>query len=226
MQISRHTHYIDSPDGAVRINVEFNPPVEAEMPYGSIQAVYGEAIHQAKRNDLEPCAPVVNSAGILIVDGVFEEGDIVSIALRPECVLSNISLDGKHQIEVLVDDQGLVCWIRIGKDGAFGFKAKVVKDTSGVISKMRSNLDDIPLREYLIDQAKVKFQPDPLREEEYPPYMDAELAARYLGISIRTFYDIPREELPQAPHGRYRKTDLDKYMEDNRLHKKRPRKNA
>jgi len=225
-----HYHYIDARDSPHRIVIELDPSKMSGMPYGAIEWVYNPESTEADfvSNRLEEIQPFVRN-GILTIQEVLDVGTVVTIGLRSGHVLEDIVLDDPRSMVELVNNTGMLYWILVGKTGVFNVRATVVEDRKGSgskIAKLRANLKDIPLRQLLAEKAKVKLPQDPVREEDYPPYMDAEWAARYLDISIRTFYDIPREELPQAPHGRYRKKDLDKYMEDNLLHKKRPRKNA
>ena len=229
-----HVHYVDVPDkpgeeqrGTYRLDIKVAKSQLTSPLFGVIEWLYQRDSKpwDFVSNQMQSIKPFVRN-GMFAIEDVFDVGTIITIALRKGNVLEDILVDKSNPIRELVNDDGMLYWIRIGRTGVFSLQAKVVQDKTDKIEKLRANLQDIPLRQLLAEKAKVKLPQDPVREEDYPSYMDAERAARYLDISIRTFYDIPREELPQAPHGRYRKKDLDKYMEDNLLHKKRPRKNA
>ncbi|GBE29366.1 helix-turn-helix domain protein [bacterium BMS3Bbin04] len=229
-----HYHYIDSPDSPHRLVIEMDPAKAPGMPYGAIEWVYDQKSTDEDfvSNRLEEIQPLVRN-DLLILQDVFESESIITIQLRAGHVLEDIVLDEVHTLVELVNESGMLYWIMIGRSGAFSLKAKVVKDADdrdSKIAKLRTNLKDIPLREYLGRKARARigeYEVD--NHKEYPPVMDTETAARYLGRSRSWLYGKARDGvIPRTPDKRFRREDLDEYqrreIEAKKKNKKKKRK--
>ena len=187
------------------------------MPYGAIEWVYDPKSVEADfvTNRLEEIQPFVRN-GILIIQEVLNAGTVVTIELRAGHVLEDIVLDEVHSLVELVNESGMLYWIQVGRTGAFSLKAKVIEDGKrgqNKITKLRANLKDIPLREYLAKQAIVKIQPHLVKHSDYPDVMDIHQAAQYLGIKESTLHKIPPQDIPRTKHKNFRKNDLEIYLD-------------
>ncbi len=209
-----HYHYIDAPDSPHRSVIEMDPSNMPGMPYGAIEWVYDPESTDADfiSNRLEEIQPFVRN-GILVMQGVFDPGTVITVALRKDHVLEDVVLDKVHSLHELANENGMLYWILVGRTGAFDLKAHVESDTEGRIAKIRSILQDLDVRDYLTNELRIEHQAPPVREEDYPPVMDLEMAARYLSISESTLYKIDKMLLPRTAQGRFRKSDLDAYLE-------------
>lgn len=217
----RHLHYVDVPpssddeqNSSYRVDIQVDPSKLNTPLFGVVELLYDENPKPTDfvSNTIEEISPFVRNR-MLAIEDVFDVGTIITIALRKGHVLEDILVDGSHPIRELVNKEGMLYWIRIGQSGVFSLQAKVVQDKDDKIGKLRTNLEDIPLRKYLADQAKALIQTDPVREEDYRPVMDLEMAARYLAISESTLYKVDKKLLPRTAQGRFRKKDLDEYLE-------------
>ncbi len=236
----KHYHYIDAPEAPHRSVIEMDPLNMPGMPYGAIEWMYDPKSTEADfvSNRLEEIQPFVRN-GILVIQGVFEAGTVISIALRADHVLQDISLSEMNELDELVVETiqpvskeiitGMLYWIVVGQTGIFKLKAKVAQDKDGKIKKLRTNLKDIPLREYLARKARARTgEFTEAKHDEYPPVMDTKTAANYLRRSTSWLYGKAQDGvIPRTPDKRFRREDLDAYsrhQEERQLKRGRRRR--
>ncbi|MCB2211360.1 helix-turn-helix domain-containing protein [bacterium] len=214
----KHYHYVDSPTMPHRLVIELDPAKAPGMPYGMIDPVYDPPSVEPDfiSNQLENIQPFVRN-GTLVIQGVFDPETVITIAPDEGYVLEKIVLDDVHDLVELVNERGMLYWIKVGRSGAFRITAQVVKDEegdTGKIEKLRTHIGDIPLREYLARKARARI--DKISEEdfeEYPSTLDTETAARYLGRSRSWLYDKAQKGMiRRTPDKHFLRDDLDEYQ--------------
>jgi excisionase family DNA binding protein len=94
------------------------------------------------------------------------------------------------------------------------------EDKEGIFTKIRNNSGDIIWRQYFIKRATKKIDvsaPPPSRL--FPENMNAEEAAEYLNIEIKTLRNwTSSKKIPFSKIGgtvRYRKSDIDAFLKQN-----------
>lgn len=220
MIISRHIRYIDNPEVCIRQELVFDPPVDVESTLGRSDADIYRGIEFRSKDFPGPWVkPIIHEDGILHIREPMAIGEIVSIELRQNHILDSITFDDRHNLQLLLwenlDDKvgGFIYWLTCGKDGILEVQAKLKNDRDGYYQKLKSNIRDLPYREYLVKKAVSQDIIEPVKESDYPHIMDNKMAASYLGIAVSTLYKISPLELPRTAQGRFRKKDLNDYLE-------------
>ncbi len=213
MKITRHLHYIQNPDLCVRYELTFDPPVDVESTLGEIDAFYlpKHFTGEGTSNRLERTANMINNNGLLHIKEVMAPGEVISMDIMHGFRLDQIVKADENELQVFVRDTGLTYAFTIGKIGVFQVTGKVIKDDDGFYRDLKADLTDVSMREYVVRHSLADI--DAVREpiEANPGIMNHKQAADYLNLSPATLYNI--KEIPRLKHNRYRKDDLDSYME-------------
>jgi len=103
-------------------------------------------------------------------------------------------------------------------------KGKISEDIDGIARKIKANLDDIYFRNYFLKLATEDYGKEIKIPEYFPPIMNAQQAANYLGIKEKTIRKWTSEaKIPFTKIGntvRYRKSDLDGFLDKQTKHPK------
>ena len=103
---------------------------------------------------------------------------------------------------------------RMMTDGAVEVTAQVVLDDEGFHRKLKENLTDTALRAYLTKMSLTDSGLTGEALERVPEVITHAEAARYLRLSPNTLYN--KREIPRLTGNKYRKEDLDRYLEGRR----------
>ena len=115
------------------------------------------------------------------------------------------------------DQPGLLYLFAVGKDGVFDVTAKLVRDDEGFYTKLKVNLDDVPMRDYLVKMSLADSKGTREKLDDTQQRMNHREAATYLGIAMSTLYQkVGTGEIPcHKPSGKnmYLKAELDEYIQ-------------
>lgn len=195
-----------------RIEISFDPPIDIDSSLGSVESLYKDEILKRGAAVRRKVSAVINQNGILHVKEVMQSGELLTIRVRPKHRLNNIVLHQSHELQVLPDQQRLQYWITAGKDGAVEVTGEMVKDDENFFSKLKSNLTNMPLRAYIVQETLLDRMGIP-NAVVVPDVMTTAEAADYLSLSKSKVYKLAQSgSLKRTPQKRYRKSDLDDYM--------------
>jgi hypothetical protein len=167
-------------------------------------------------------APIVNQAGILRIDEAVNAGDLVTIELRHNHMLKDIVLDPKHSMQILTwknetdwlvvkeDFHGLIYWMVVGVTGTLSMTGKLFLDTDGFRKRLVDNLEDSAYREYLTSLYRIDLTTGEAPRVAIRQVMNHAEASDYLRMEQKTLYDHP--EIPRLRGNKYRKSDLDAWL--------------
>ena len=125
-------------------------------------------------------------------------------------------------IDLLVHKNGrlIYSFYNPTKKRNINLRGEIAEDYDGIASKIKANLDDILLRNYFLQLALENFGKDFKIPEYFPETMKAEQAASYLNFSVKTIRNWTSEgKLKPTKIGntvRYRKKDLDKFLDEHK----------
>jgi excisionase family DNA binding protein len=219
MLISRRIIYTDSANYCNRIELVFDPPIDIDSPLGKVDFIYKDGTSGAKESTLHHCRPIVNANRLLHVKEVMQAGELLAIRIRLGHRFQDLVIDQSHQIQVIADSDRLQYWITAGRDGVVEVTGEMVKDDEGFFAKLKSNLKDIPYRAYIVQRSLAGAKPT---DAVIPSIMNTGQAAAYLGLSQSKTYKLAQSgEIRRTPEKRFRKADLDAYLEASQKPKKR-----
>ena len=222
MKVTRHVHFLDSPtkypEGVAvphKTVSTFDPPRNLGSTIGKIEVIYPLTLFAHSRNKMSPetIFPIVKNV-ILHIRELMKAGEVLSVELRVGHCLRNLTLDPVHSLQLLAGDTGLLYWITVGREGHLEVTGQVVKDTDGVFRKLKSDLTDTTMRDYLVKRSLADSGAKAEEAEQVADVMTHAQAAHYLQLSPKTLYN--NRAIPRLKHNRYRKEDLDRYLQGKR----------
>jgi len=151
MQIQQHIHFIDRPLECHRLDVRFPAPLDIGAVLGRDQPYYAEAkdLPPGTQSTLTKIPSVISGAGVLHVVETVGLGTVVSVELRQDHTLTNLIVPESAEVILLANEGYLVLWVVAGHSGILVLQAQVVKDKENTHGKIRRNLGDVPMRDYL-----------------------------------------------------------------------------
>jgi len=227
--IKRHIRYVDSGINSeklggvelwIRQETVFTESISVEQPLGNPNPdIFRRTDFDGKTAsyDNRGVEPLVNGAGLFRLDEPVSQGDVVTIELRELHLFTDIILDERHSLMILLwengEAKGPIYWITAGIAGTLVFSGKRVPDKEDFCKKLKANKTDIPMREYLARMYRVDASANPLVVKQWPDVMSLEVAADYLDISESTIHRlIAKGALKRTPHGKFTKGVLDGFL--------------
>lgn len=216
MKISNHIHFVDQEDQCLRYDIHIDQPTHLGALLGNDDRVSSlGSIHPANAIPPPQEVPVIVSAtGILHVVEAMPMGSVLSVALRSGHVVQDLVIRPGDDLTVLASAERLVLWIISGQDGILSVKARLTPDKDHVLSKIRQNLSDLPLREYLT--RKMCFYPqsgDP-HKIDWPDVMKLPEAAAFLRMGESTLRTCVAEgRVRRTPSKKFLRKDLEAYLQ-------------
>lgn len=213
--MSKHIHIEDKVASCLRYEFHLDPPVDLGALLGNddrmtaMGSIYPPLAIPIP--EVGPC--IVSAVGILHVIEYLPLGGVVSVAIRPGHVLKDVVLRQGDNLTVLATTDHLVLWIVSGQDGIFSVRARLVPDKEHLHAKIRQNLGDLPLREYLT--RKMLF--DPLEKDSqmviWPEVMTLPEAAAFLRMGESTLRTrVAEGRIRRTPSKRFLRQDLEAYL--------------
>ena len=220
MQTSRIIRLTILPDFTRQETYTFLEPISLPNTMGKIEELLKPDQKKSLRYEMKRLTSILSPAGILKVREPLQIGDVVLIPVPKKKRLADVVIHSSTTLDLLLDREGLLYQFAVGKDGIFDVTAKLTKDEEGFYTKLKANLDDVPMREFLIQRSLADSKVTLEHVDKAPDRMDHIQAAEYMGIAPKTLYKMVSEDrIPVLKAGRksvYRKVDLDAYM--NRKH--------
>ena len=221
-----------SPDPVTRVSLAFNETIEFPLVTGKIEdMIAGDLIKSgsfsAKSKYLK--TPLSNDAGIMKnIIKVGTEG-FYFLELPPNKVLDQIVVIPEDLIfDIYCNKKSLLYSFYSPEKDTISITAKVIDDNAGIKNELLANLGDIPLRQYYVKRSLVSTKEGLEKDRFVPDVMDVEKAAGYLGISKKTLYNWAHKNIIKSLHAgrllRFRKDDLDKFLEENPKVRKKTRR--
>jgi len=194
---------------------------------GRLIPPFAKAQFSHSREDIES---IISPANIMKITRLLDPHDVVVVCVPDKHRLSDIVIDSTCSIDLLLGKDGkryeLLYWFTMGHSGIFKMTAKVIKDDENFLAKLKANLDDVPMREYLGQRSLADSKVTLDYVEKVPDRMTHLQAAEYMGIKPKTLYTMVGDgRIPVRKAGRnnqYLKADIDAYL--NRSPKIRRRK--
>lgn len=211
-------------------SLEFPLEATVQFPYiaGEMQSLIpeGAAFDITKAPVVK--TPLFNKAGLCKLVVQVGEGGIYYLELRGDHMLDQVIVEPTDiVVDIFYGDGTLIYsfYNPVGTDhDRLILTAKLVEDTEGVYSKIKSDPTDPIWRQYFIRRALVQIdgstQPPP---KQYPEYMTAVQAADYLQVQVKTIRNWTSQgKIPVSKIGgtaRYSKTALDEKMAPTKAEK-------
>lgn len=234
MQIKRHIRYLDSGlvlenDGGVELwmrqETVFKEPISVEQPLGNPDPdIFKRTDFDGKTEsyDSRRVEPLTNGAGLFRLDEPIQMGDVVTLELRADHLLTDIILDDRHSLMTLLWEndsaKGLIYWITVGVAGTLVFSGKLVPDKEDFCKMLKANKTDLAMREYLTDLYRVKSSTLPVTNDDYPDILNHTQTAALLQISESTLYK--NRDIPRLRGNRYSKSAILQYLETKKRRSK------
>ena len=220
---------------------DFTDPINLPNTLGKNEYLLTPEQRKSCRYDMKRLEPIISPAGVLKVREPLQTGDILLIAIPRGQRLTDIVVDPATTLDFMLDPRdkrkkspatvsdnsedpdlhrdkkGLIYLFAIGKDGIFDVIAKVVKDEDDFYSKLKANLDDVTMREYLVQRSLADSKMTLEKLDKAQQRMNHREAARYLGIAESTLYQKvgAGEIICHKPSGKnmYLLFELDAYIQ-------------
>ena len=208
-------------------------PLEETVQYPYIAGEMQSLIPEGAGFDITKApvvkSPLFNRAGLCKLAVPVGEGGIYYLELREGHALDQVIVEPAETVVDLYYGEGTLIYsfynpIGTGHDEYIILTAKLVKDTEGVYSKIKSDPTDPIWRQYFVRRVLVRLdasaQPPP---KQYPKYMTAIQAADYLQVEVKTIRNwtslgkIPVSRISGTV--RYSKAALDEKMAPNKANK-------
>jgi len=209
--ISRHIRYADCDTIGHRSDRIIDPPIEFKSTLGNPDDEFFPESFEIIHPDRIP--PIVNQGGILEIQELMKPGEMLSIEPEPGYRLDQIVIDPVHSLVILANDDSLVYRIIVGKQGMLSFSAKKVEDKERFREKIKVDVGDTAMRKYITKRSMADSNITMEAIEKIPEVMDVKRAAKYLDVSVSWLEKKGGSgEIPRTRHKKYRKTDLDIWM--------------
>jgi len=220
MKTKRIIRYSHRPDYTAVETYTFSEEISLPNTLGRVEELVPESAKPKMYHTVEQIEPITSFAGILMISRQLDPHDIVVIPAPAKHRLSDIVIDSSCSMNLLLGRGKLLYWFTMGHSGIFKMTAKVIIDDENFLARLKANLDDVPMREYLVQRSLADSKVTLEHVDKVPDRMDHIQAAEYMGIALKTLYKMVSEDrIPVLKAGRksvYLKVDLDAYM--NRKH--------
>jgi excisionase family DNA binding protein len=219
---------------------DFADPISLPNTLGKNEYLLTPEQLKSCRYSMKRLQPIISPAGVLKVREPLNAGNVLLIAIPRGRRLADIVIDPSTALDFMLDPRdkrrkssdtlssdsedpdmhralpGLLYLFAIGKDGIFDVTAKVINDEDDFYTKLKANLDDVPMREYLVQRSLADSKVTLDYVTRVPDRMDHIQAAEYLGVKQKTLYTMVEDgRIPVLKAGRknqYLKADLDAYL--------------
>jgi excisionase family DNA binding protein len=184
---------------------------------GRLIPPFTKAQYSHSREDIES---IISPAGIMKITRHLDLHDVIVMNVPVKHRLSDIVIDATCSMDMILGKEDkrhiLLYWFTMGHSGIFKMTAKVIKDDENFLAKLKANLDDVPMRDYLVQRSLAGSRLTIERIEKVPERMNHEEAASYLRMPKSTLYDkVGTKKIKRVKSGKrnlYMKEDLDAYL--------------
>jgi excisionase family DNA binding protein len=219
---------------------DFTDPINFRNTLGKNEYLLTPEQRKTCRYSMDRLEPIISPAGVLKVREPLHTGDVLLIAIPRGQRLADIVIDPSTALDFMLDPRdkrkkssdivsdnsespglhvdlkGLIYLFAIGKDGVFDVTAKVIKDEDDFYTKLKANLDDVPMREYLVQRSLAGSKVTMEYVERVRDRMTVEEAAEYLRMPKSTLEDkIATRKIKSFKSGRRNiimREDADAYL--------------
>ncbi|MDP2362095.1 MAG: helix-turn-helix domain-containing protein [bacterium] len=216
MQIRHHIHYLDRGEDCYRAELRFDPPYDVGVMLGAIDQIYPKDLGHhpsAQAVDVDYVLSVVSANGVLHVVEPVDKASVVSVTIRQGHTVQDLVVRESDEVILLAGTKCLVLWVVAGNPGILAVKALVVPDKDGTHSKIRRNIGDLPLQEYLTRKLLHKPEDEDLAVTRWPDVLKTREASAYLRIGDSTLRQKVAEGLiRRTASKKFLKVDLDAYL--------------
>ena len=168
---------------------EISLPTTLGKP-GRLIPPFAEAQFSHSRENIES---IISPANIMKITHLLDPHDVVVVCVPDKHRLSDIVIDSTCSIDLLLGKDGkryeLLYWFTMGHSGIFKMTAKVIKDDESFLAKLKANLDDVPMREYLVQRSMADSKMALEYVERVRDRMTVEECAEYLRMPKSTLED-------------------------------------
>ncbi len=215
MKITRHIHYTQNPDACYRMELAFDPPLDVVSTIGKIEQFYPTLTPGAEgqSNKIERTANVLNKNGLLDIRETMGKGEILSIDIQPGFRLDQIVIAEENELQILGRDKGLCYHFIIGKVGMFLVTAKLIVDSDGFFQKLKFDLTDLAMRDYIVRRSLANTQESADIVSRIPDLMDSKEAAKHYTFS-KSWFDKQRAAryIPVTKQKKMRREDIEAFL--------------
>ena len=223
---------------------DFTDPINLPNTLGKNEYLLTPEQRKSCRYDVRQLESIISPAGVLKVREPLHTGDVLLIAIPRGRRLTDIVIDSSTTLDFFLDPRdkrkkssdivsdnsesfslhedlkGLIYLFAIGKDGIFDVIAKVIKDEDDYYCKLKSDLTDVPMRQYLLQMSLADSTLTMEHIDRVPERMTHAEAANYLRMPESTLYDkVGTDKIKRVKSGKrnlYLKEDLDAYLRRQR----------
>ena len=184
---------------------------------GRLIPPFTKAQFSHSREDIES---IISPAGVMKITRHLDLHDVVVVYVPDKNRLSDTVIDDTCSMDLLLGKDGkryeLLYWFTMGHSGIFKMTAKVIKDDDNFLAKLKANLDDVPMREYLVQRSLAGSKMTLEHVERVPDRMTVEECAEYLRMPKSTLEDkLATKKIKSYKSGRrniIKKEDADAYL--------------
>jgi len=217
MKTKRIIRYSHRPDYTAIETYTFSEEVSLPNTLGRVEELIPTETKEKMYHTVEQIQPIISSAGILKISRQLDPHDIVVIPAPAKQRLSDVVIDSSCSMDLLLGQNELLYWFTMGHSGIFKMTAKVIKDDESFLTKLKANLDDVPMREYLVQRSLADSKVTTEKLGKAQQRMNHREAARYLDIAESTLYQKvgAGEIICHKPSGKnmYLLSELDAYIQ-------------
>ena len=217
MKTKRIIRYLHRADYTAVETYSFREEISLANTMGRVEELIPESAKPKMCHTVEQIEPIISSAGILKISRQLDPHDIVVIPAPAKKRLSDIVIDATCSMDLLLGRNELLYWFTMGHSGIFKMTAKVIKDDENFLAKLKASLDDVPMREYLVQRSLAGSKVTLDYVTRVPDRMNHIQAAEYMDIKPKTLYTMVSDgRIPVRKVGRknqYLKADLDAYKD-------------
>ena len=185
---------------------------------GRLIPPFTKAQYSHSREDIES---IISPAGIMKITRHLDLHDVIVMNVPAKHRLSDIVIDATCSMDMILGKEDkrhiLLYWFTMGHSGIFKMTAKVIRDDENFLAKLKANLDDVPMRELLVQRSLADSKVTLEHVDKVPERMNHREAARYLGIAESTLYQkVGTGEIPcHKPSGKnmYLLAELEAYIQ-------------
>jgi len=189
MQTTRIIRLTILPDFTRQERYTFPEPVSLPNTLGDIEELLKPEQKKSLRYEMKRLTSILSPAGIVKVREHLRAGDVLLLPVARKKRLVDIVIHSSATLDLLLDREGLLYQFAVGKDGIFKMTAKVIKDDENFLAKLKANLDDVPMREYLVQRSLAGSKVTIEHAERVRDRMTVEECADYLRMPKSTLED-------------------------------------
>ena len=220
MKTKRIIRYSHRPDYTAVETYSFNEEISLLNTLGRVEELIPTDAKEKMCHTVEQIQSIISSAGILKINRQLDSHDIVVIPAPAKHRLTDVVIDSTCSMDLLLgrDDKQheLLYWFTMGHSGIFKMTAKVIKDEENFLAKLKASLDDVAMREYLVQRSLADSKITLEYAERVPDRMGIEEAAKQLDLSKSTVYKMVADGRVKCskPGGKllFLKSDLDEII--------------